>query len=96
MAFESRGNHRYYYQALRVGGRVRKIYLTGLAADVTARLVEDGHQHRRRCRKAEARLAEISEIMDRYETYADRLTSLAFTAHHYHRRRGEWRLQNDR
>ena len=97
MSFESRGNHRYYYQARRVGDRVKKTYLgTGLVAELTARLVEDGNLHRRRCREAEARLAVVFEMMERYETHADRLMSVAFTAHHYHRRRGEWRLRNDR
>src|SRR4051794_26888894 len=97
MAWEQRGNHRYYYRSRKIAGRVVKEYIGGgLTGELAAR------QDERRLRKREAERAAVQTDRDAFEAAAaahdtfsrvtDALMATALIEAGYHRHdRGQWR-----
>lgn len=97
MAWEARGDRRYFRRSVRDGRRVRSIYIgTGPVAELVAQadeLLRAEREARRRARQAERdRLDEADAHLDRLDALADLLTRAELTAAGYHRHdRGAWR-----
>ena len=99
MAWEQRGEHRYYYRSVRRGGRVVKEYVgTGPLAEAMAQLDEED----RRRRKEEAEeWTEEARCMDELEAPIEELCEAAETlakavlvaAGYRQHNGGEWRLR---
>ena len=76
MAWERRGNKRYFYKSVRVGGKVKKIYLgRGPLADVAGEAIEAARLKRERVKEsmraqreqyqqADAVLVELADELD--------------------------------
>ncbi|MDP9356834.1 MAG: hypothetical protein M3R02_16385 [Chloroflexota bacterium] len=101
MGWETRGPHRYYYRARKVGGRVVKEYIgTGLSAEIAALQDRSARQDRaitamaRRAERTglEAVDGELTDIDDAIE--AATRASLILTGYHRHHR-GAWRRRRD-
>ena len=96
MAWESRGQKRYYYRVQKANGRVRKLYLG--AGDLARQAA--AHDEARKARRAadQAELAELQTSLTTVEQIAaevqhgvDLLTEATLLALGYQERRGEWR-----
>jgi hypothetical protein len=95
--WDQRGNRHYFYRAVRVGGKPRRLYLgAGAAAERAA--AED--QRRRQQRQAadaawEAELAELRKIealVERFCRLTDLMLAAELMAANYHKYGGEWRF----
>ena len=100
MSYERRRGQIYYYRAKRIDGRVVKEYFGGGAAAVEAAAEDELRRSERRlqrCRELELEdvLSELSQEFHNYWEMSDRLLTIGLEAHHYHRRRGEWRRRRE-
>ena len=94
MAWEQRGDHRYYYRAYKVDGRVRKAYLgSGLVADFAAHQDAQSQQVRRDAAERRRRENEaIDGPVDGFTDTLETLTRATLISAGYHRHHGsEWR-----
>jgi hypothetical protein len=101
MAWEQRGNGRYYYRSYKRGGRVVKEYI---GTDATAALIaahdeaerERRHEERERALADARRLTELAAQYDDFSRAVDALTAAALLAAGYHQHaRGTWRKRRD-
>jgi hypothetical protein len=95
MGWEQRGNHRHYYTARRVGGRVVKGYVPDALAPLAAQLAAEQRAER------DAEQAALAQARAEFDALADTaapLDELANLAHRaamlaagYHKHKGQWR-----
>jgi hypothetical protein len=105
VAWEIRGESRYYYRSIREGGRVRRIYVgTGPVAEAAAEfdtldraIRESTREHSRATRSDERqRLDAALGPLDRLDALAGALAALALVEAGYHRpHRGAWRRRRE-
>ena len=100
MAWERRGGNRYYYQAERENGRVRKRYIgAGEAAELVAHAdatIRKTRTERRERARAEIEEAEgLASMADELNDAAEILARAEMLAAGYHKRKGEWRRRRD-
>ena len=100
MSYERPRGLIYYYRAKRIDGRVVKEYLGGGAAAAAAAAEDEQRRSERRvqrCRDLELEKL-LSDLLQEFQSYwamSDRLLTIGLEAHHYHRRRGEWRRRRE-
>jgi hypothetical protein len=101
MAWEQRGNHRYYYRSRKIEGRVVNEYVGGGQAGMLAAREDES---RRRTREAEQVALQADRdafeaaaaAHDAFARSADALMTAALVAAGYHRHdRGQWRKRRD-
>ena len=101
MAWEQRGNHRYYYRSRKIGGRVVKEYIgSGATADLISAHDEAERERRgadrERIRAEVRRLAELAAGYETLSRAVDAMTAAALIAAGYRQHaRGAWRKQRD-
>jgi hypothetical protein len=96
MAWENRGNARYYYRSRRVGTKVRRDYV---GAGPLGQLSAELDQRRRREREADqatwadflARVQAADAKHDDLSRHCQLLALAVLLAHGLHNHRGEWR-----
>lgn len=95
MPWYKHGNHRYFYRAARVNGRVTLTYLgSGPEAEAAAREIEERRQKRAAARSAsQAFTAALAPFLDLSEL-CDGLMQSTFITNGYHQHHGEWRRRN--
>src|SRR3954449_11779154 len=97
-----RGDRRYYYRSVRVGGVVKKRYFgSGPRAQEQARLDAERRLQRQAASAAlaaeQARVALAGQMTDELLAWAPALVEAALTAAGLRQHRGEWRRpRNDR
>jgi hypothetical protein len=93
MAWETRGNQRYYYRARKVNGRVIKEYVgTGAAAEAAA--AEDEARRIARAKRKSVSIEgdPLTSLMDSYLEFSDIFFNGSLVASGYYRHHGgEWR-----
>jgi hypothetical protein len=96
MAWEQRGNHFYYYQKERSGGRVRSVYVgRGEIASLTAAL--DGMQRKEQesklLKQQQERIAlkPLDAIIDAHAQLTTTLTEAVLIAGGFHQHNRQWR-----
>jgi hypothetical protein len=101
MAWERRGGKTYYYQSVRQGTTVRKLYL---GAGEKAQLAADADRATREARRQAADLraeqdrpvTELAELLDELETKVNLVVGCQLLAAGWRRHHREWRPCNDR
>lgn len=101
MAWEKRGNRKYYYRKIREDGRVRSIYwgrgdnanfmAERVAGDPLGRLLAAQLDHAHRA-EAEGILSAIETL----EEHLRHVTGLALIAAGFHQHKGQWRKQHEK
>ena len=100
MAWEKRGtNGPYYYRAVRVNGRVRKIYYgKGLAGELAANLDAAAHRDREKwaaaVRRSKGQYQAAQEPLHMLEQWTGALMRLALVSAGYHYNWGKWRRRH--
>lgn len=97
MPWSIRGEKRYYYRHVRVGGRRRKVYVgTGTTAEMQAQV--DGERHRthdrerRRTEAVKRRLLQIESAIGDFDRLVQRFVEARLLlAGFYRHERGPWR-----
>ena len=96
MAWENRGNGRYYYKKRRIGGRVVSEYIgSGALAGLIA--YQDQEEQKRReaqrelLRLKREREAEQEAMINQVDDYARTVTKAALLLAGYHPHKGQWR-----
>ncbi|MEQ8788444.1 MAG: hypothetical protein RIC55_19190 [Pirellulaceae bacterium] len=98
MAWERRGNHRYYYRSVRNGTKVKKIYLgCGRAAELAAQEFDAARKRRKTDREADLRhrrqyRAAVGSV-DRLTTEVDAEMATVLSAAGCYRRSGVWHVR---
>lgn len=99
MAWENRGENRYYYRKRRINGRVVSEYIgAGILAELTADLDEAAQAERQAEREARRQEREQVQALDSQLAQVDELTralvraSLLLAGYHPHKR--QWRRGN--
>ena len=98
MAWETRGNGRYYYRKVRDGGRVRSEYIgAGMLAEAHAGLDEIDRHSAAAGRVAWAATVQAERdaerAIDEAADVAEALTAAVLIAAGYHTHRRQWRRQ---
>ena len=97
MAWETRGNQRYYYRAYKVNGRVHKVYLgSGPSADIAAqrdaRIRDRRHGMKEQRRQDHEAILALETPVDGFADILETLTRATLVSAGYHRHHGsEWR-----
>ena len=96
MAWETRGNRRYYYRKKRVSGRVVSEYIgTGAIADLTASTQEQTTRQSKFARKLDhdqqRQQAAIDTEIKQCESELHKLLAPVLVAAGYHRHKRQWR-----
>lgn len=100
MAWESRGDRRFYYRYQRDGRNVRKIYCGAGEAAKRAAAEDVAKKEKRAADRAElavfqAKLAAVDQLAEEIEQGVDLLTEATLLALGFHQHRGQWRLRRD-
>ncbi len=100
MAYETRGNKRYYYKKKREGKKVVSIYVgTGSEAEKIAQEDERLREKRRNEQQFwQSRIAEIEALDMECESmhkFIGNLINANFILAGYHKHKGEWRRRRD-
>jgi|SRR5580704_4089178 hypothetical protein len=106
MAWEVRGDRRYYYRSVREGGKVRRVYVgrgpvaeAAAEFDALARSVRDDARDRSKAAGGDwqRRLAAALEPLRRLDALVGALAALTLVDAGYHRpHRGAWRRRTER
>jgi hypothetical protein len=100
MAWEQRGNRRYYYRSRKIGGRVVKEYLGAGAAGLLAAREDEARRRTRDAVRAALQadrdtFAAAATVHGERSRAADALMTAALVAAGYHRHdRGHWRKRH--
>jgi hypothetical protein len=92
MAWEKRGNQRYYYHKRRVNGRVVSEYISnGVIADLAEERKANQAAKREQERKERARVDTLEEQLNQLEETTAAIVRAALLAANYHDHKGQWR-----
>ena len=100
MAWEQRGNNRYYYRSRKIEGRVVKEYVGGGLAGMLAQREDDSRRRKRKSARAAFQadrdnFTAAATVHDELSRVADALMTAALVAAGYHRHdRGHWRKRH--
>src|SRR5579871_4275907 len=101
MSWDKRGkNGPYYYRSIRVGVRVRKVYVgRGQQAEEVARQIEQQRKERQAQREAQKReqgqMSVAEQRLQEIQDLADALMRAVFIGMGLHEHKGEWRRRRN-
>ena len=97
--WDERGNKRYFYRHVRIGGRPRRQYIGGGQAGVLAAAEDELRRTERRaraeaCRQEQARCRAVDGLVLQLFELAGLIADAALVIGGYHKHGGEWRSRN--